>query len=88
MLRAIAIDDDSMTLKHVENLCSLNSKINLQRIFTNIKSARRYIRKFPIDLIFLDVHFPDANGIDFYRTIDQKIMVVFMSGSREHAVGQ
>ncbi|MGQ3087915.1 LytR/AlgR family response regulator transcription factor, partial [Flavobacterium sp.] len=48
--------------------------------------ALRHLKKFPVDLLFLDIQMPGKNGIDFYRQLDTDIMVIFTTAYSEYAV--
>ena len=45
-----------------------------------------YLEKFPVDLIFLDIHMPAISGIDFYKSIKQETMVIFVTAHSQYAV--
>jgi DNA-binding LytR/AlgR family response regulator len=86
MIKAIAIDDEPPALKVIEAYCEEAEGITLQRTFTRPSEAERYISKYPVDLIFLDINMPSVNGIDFYKSIGRKIMVIFTTAHAEFAV--
>ena len=67
-------------------LCSKIPDINLTHTFTQISLAQKYLRKFPVDFIFLDIQMPDINGFDFYKSLKQKPMVIFTTAYSEFAV--
>ena len=46
----------------------------------------KYLEKFPVDLIFLDIHMPAISGIDFYKSIKQETMVIFVTAHSQYAV--
>lgn len=86
MLNCIAIDDEPLALTIIETYCSASAQLNLQKTFTDTVEAAKYLRKFPVDLIFLDIQMPDQNGIDFYRQHGQNKMVIFITAYSEFAV--
>lgn len=86
MLNCIAIDDEPMALEVIKSHSIKLSYINLIHTFTQVSKAKRYLNKFPVDLLFLDIQMPDANGIDFYKSIQQETMVVFTTAFSEFAV--
>ena len=73
MIYAIAIDDEPPALRVLERFCSENEKIQLVKTFTKTNEAMRYIEKFPVDLIFLDIQMPAISGLEFYKTIEKDI---------------
>ncbi len=86
MMKAIAIDDEPLALKVIELFCSQSGAVDLEKTFTNTAEALRYLKKFPADLLFLDIQMPGKNGIDFCRQLDSDIMVIFTTAYSEYAV--
>lgn len=86
MINAIALDDEPLALKVIENFCQQVDFIQLQRTFTRPTEAMKYLRKFPVDLIFLDIQMPSLSGIDFCKTVPNNTMVVFVTAHSEYAV--
>lgn len=86
MINCIALDDEPMALEVLKNLCSKIPSINLTHTFTQVSLAKKHLRKFPVDLIFLDIEMPDENGFDFYKSINQKTLVIFTTAYSKYAV--
>jgi len=86
MIKAIAIDDEPLALKVTEHFCRQAESISLERTFTGTAEALKYLKKFPVDLIFLDIQMPGKNGIDFYKQLENDIMVIFTTAYSEYAV--
>ncbi len=63
MINCIAIDNNSETLDFISNLCSEIQFITLQKTFLNPIEATRYIRKHPIDLIFVNTTIEGGSGV-------------------------
>ncbi|RZJ67956.1 MAG: response regulator transcription factor [Flavobacterium sp.] len=86
MIKAIALDDEPPALQVLEALCSQVDFIDLQKSFTKADEAMKHLRKFPVDLLFLDINMPSISGIDFYRNLPHKTMVIFTTAYSEFAV--
>lgn len=86
MIKAIAIDDEPLALKIIEHFCKQVDFIELEKTFTKTDEALKHLKKFPVDLLFLDIQMPGKNGIDFYRQLDNDIMVIFTTAYSEYAV--
>ena len=86
MIKAIALDDEPPALKVLEAYCEITEGISLVRTFTRPSEAERYISRYPVDLIFLDINMPTTNGIEFYKSLDRKLMVIFTTAHAEFAV--
>ncbi len=85
-IQAIAIDDELPALKLIENFCSKVDGIQLQKTFNVPAEALKYIGKYPVDLLFLDINMPSVTGTDFYRSLQQEAMVIFTTAHAEYAV--
>jgi DNA-binding LytR/AlgR family response regulator len=86
MITAIAIDDEPPALKIIENFCGQQDTVNLIKTFTKPNEALKYLRKYPVDLLFLDIQMPSLSGLNFYKEIEQVSMVIFTTAFSEYAV--
>lgn len=86
MIKAIAIDDELPALKVVENFCSKSGFILAEKTFNKPGEALKYLRQFPVDLLFLDINMPSLTGIELYKAVEQKTMVIFTTAYSEYAV--
>lgn len=86
MIRAIALDDEPLALTVIENFCARIDFVNLEKTFNKTEEAHKYLRKQPVDLIFLDIQMPKQNGIEFFASIEQDTMVIFTTAFSEYAV--
>ena len=86
MITAIAIDDEPVALEVVRSHAAKVPFLDLQATFTNAFQAMDYLRQYPVDLLFLDIKMPDISGIEFFRSLSRKALVVFTTDYSEHAV--
>lgn len=86
MIKAIALDDEILALKIIENYAGKIENLSLEKIFNTQSDAQKYLNKFPVDLIFLDIEMPSKNGMDFYKSISQHTQVIFTTAYSEYAV--
>lgn len=86
MIKAIAVDDEPPALKIIEHFCEKTDFICLQKTFTKPAEAIAYIKENPLDLLFLDIQMPSVSGIQLYKSLPSKPMVVFTTAYSEYAV--
>jgi DNA-binding LytR/AlgR family response regulator len=86
MIKAIAIDDELPALKIIELFCERTGLVELQKTFSKPTEALKHLRKFPTDLLFLDINMPAMSGIELYKSIEQNTMVIFTTAYSEFAV--
>lgn len=85
MINAIAIDDEPLALTVIESLCKKIGSVNLQKTFTQPNEALRYLRNYPVDLIFCDIQMPAMTGINLVKSLEQRTMVIFTTAFSEYA---
>lgn len=86
MITAIALDDEPLALNVIEAFCAKTEGIDLVKTFTKPHEALEYLQKFPVDLIFLDIHIPSLTGIELAKQIKQNTLVVFCTAHSQYAV--
>lgn len=86
MIKAVAIDDEPIALKVIENFCKDVDFISLEKTFSDAKEGLKYLNKFPVDLLFLDIDMPYMNGIELYKQLKQDTMVIFITARADYAV--
>jgi DNA-binding LytR/AlgR family response regulator len=86
MISCIALDDEPLALSILEEFCKKIPFLQLQKTFTDATEAAKFLRKQPVDLIFLDIQMPDILGTEFYRQHAPDKMVIFTTAFSEYAV--
>jgi len=86
MITAIAIDDEPLGLKIISHYCDQIDFITLEKTFTQQSEALKHLKKYPVDLIFLDIQMPNKNGVDFYKMLDNNPIVIFTTAHSQYAV--
>lgn len=86
MINCIAIDDEPLALEIIDEFCSRFDFLCLQRTFTDTVEAAKYLKKQPVDLLFLDIQMPDMTGIEFYKRYASEKMVIFTTAYSQYAV--
>lgn len=85
-MRAIAIDDEPMALEIVRSHANKVPFLELVADFTDAFKALDFLQKEKVDLIFLDIKMPDISGLDFFKSLSKKPLVIFTTAYSEHAV--
>ena len=86
MITAIAVDDEPIALDVVRSHAAKVPFLDLQATFTNAFDAIDHLRRYPVDLLFLDIKMPDISGIEFFKSLSRKPLVIFTTAYSEHAV--
>lgn len=85
MINCIVVDTEENS-KLISQFCEGVQYISVQKTFTNTIEASRYISRNTIDLLFINTDFPTISGIEFYKSLNNNLLVVFVSNSKEFAV--
>ena len=86
MINCIAVDDEPLALKQLENYISQVPFLDLKGGCRCAAEAMKYIREDIVDAIFLDINMPDINGIDFVKTLVTPPIIVFTTAYADYAV--
>ena len=85
-MKAIALDDEPIALEIIKSMASKVPFLELKATFTDAFKALEYLQKESIDLLFLDIKMPDISGIDLFKSLSKKPLVIFTTAYSEHAV--
>jgi DNA-binding LytR/AlgR family response regulator len=86
MIHCIAIDDEPLALQLINEYCGKISFLQLDKVFTNTDEARIWLSQNKVDLLFLDIQMPDVNGLQFYKSLVDKPLVIFTTAYKDFAV--
>ncbi len=86
MIKCIAIDDEPLALQVIQEYCQRISFLYLEKVFTNTDEAKEYLKNNKIEILFLDIQMPDINGLQFYKSLPTKPIVVFTTAYKDYAV--
>jgi DNA-binding LytR/AlgR family response regulator len=86
MMKAIAVDDEPLALDLIESYCKNVDFLRYERGFTGTTAALQFMKKNPVDLLFLDINMPSMSGIDFFRSLEHKPLLIFTTSYSEYAL--
>lgn len=85
-LNCLIIDDEPLARKgleeHVQEIGFLNKVASCE----NALKAAPYLNEHKIDLIYLDIHMPKVNGIDFLKTLKDPPLTIFTTAYSNYAL--
>ena len=86
MLKCIAIDDEPLALKLLEDSISKVPYLNLVASCRNAFEAMKVLQEQTIDLIFIDIQMPGLTGLQFIGSLENKPLVIFITAYKQYAV--
>jgi len=86
MISTIAIDDEPLALKLLSGYIAKTPFLSLRGEFDNPLAAIEFLEHTAVDLIFLDIHMPDLNGIEFVRALASNPKIIFTTAYEKYAI--
>ena len=75
-INCIAIEDEPLALKKIEEFIGQIDYLNLLGSFDNAVDAIGFLKTNPVDLIFLDIRMKKLSGIQFLESLQIKPKVI------------
>jgi two-component system LytT family response regulator len=85
-LTCIAVDDESMARKMLEENIRQIPFLELARTCKNAFEAMEVLQETKVDLMFLDIQMPGMLGTKFLQSLPDKPMVIFVTAYSNYAV--
>ena len=85
-IRCIAIDDEPLALKQIGSYIERTPFLEKIALCSNAFEALEFIREDQVDLLLVDINMPDLNGLDFVKSLERKIPVIFTTAYSEYAI--
>ncbi len=85
-MECIIVDDEKVARVITRTLCDQISEIKVVDEFSNAIEAIKFLNENKIDLIFLDLHMPDFDGIDFIKTLKNPPKIILTTSDHKFAI--
>lgn len=85
-LKTIAIDDEPLALRLVNDYISKTPFLELVGAFDNPLDAIDFLSTESVDLIFVDIQMPDLTGIEFARSLEKAPKLIFTTAYEKYAL--
>ncbi|GAB3428582.1 LytR/AlgR family response regulator transcription factor [Niabella aquatica] len=85
-LKCIIVDDEPVARKVVREYIEEIAFLNLAGEFENAPKADTWLKKHPVDIMFLDIEMPKKNGIDFLKGSQIKPLAILTTAYPEYAL--
>ena len=85
-LKAIVIDDEPLAINVLKNYVDQVKELQLVSTFSNAVDASTYLQSHEVDIVFLDIHMPILDGLEFLKTLHELPMVVITTAHEEFAL--
>jgi DNA-binding LytR/AlgR family response regulator len=86
MMKVIAVDDEPLALELIETYCRNFAFLQYEKGFSKTGQALQYTEKNEVHLIFLDIQMPAMSGLEFYKALPYKPLLIFTTSYSEYAL--
>ena len=86
MINCIAVDDEPLALKLLEDNISKVSYLKLVAQCSDAFEATNALQENVVDLMFIDIQMPGLSGLQFVKTLAHKPMVIFLTAYKQYAL--
>jgi DNA-binding LytR/AlgR family response regulator len=85
-MKCIIVDDEKMARVIIQTLAKEIKDLNIVKDFSNAIEAIKFLNENNVDLIFLDIHMPDFNGLDFIKSLKNPPKIILTTSDSEFAI--
>ncbi|WP_299781897.1 LytTR family DNA-binding domain-containing protein [uncultured Formosa sp.] len=86
MITCIAVDDEPLALRQIVSYIEQTPFLKLKGKFTNALSVSSFLKEHAVDLLFLDIHMADLNGVELAKTLVNPPIIIFTTAYSEYAI--
>ncbi len=86
MITCIAIDDEPKALNVIQSHATQIEYLEIKQVFSDPFEALVYLKKTPVDFVFLDINMPDVDGFSVLNQLPDKTLVIFTTAHSEYAI--
>ena len=86
LINCIIVDDEPLSLDLLEGYVQKTPYLNLVGRCGSAVEAMQVMNDTKVDLVFLDIHMPELNGLEFSRTIKDETRIIFITAYEKYAL--
>jgi len=85
ILKCVVVDDEPLAALLIKSYIEASDNLEVGAVFEDAIAASEYLNNYKTDLLFLDINMPDISGIDLFKSLKQKPMVIFTTAYKNFA---
>ena len=86
MINCIAVDDEPLALKLLQDNISKVPFLKLVSACNDAFEAMNALQENKIDLVFIDIQMPGLTGLQFIGSLENKPLVIFITAYKQYAL--
>ncbi len=84
-IKCLVVDDEPVARKGIASYVEQIPFLTLAATCKGSLEANDFLRREPVDLLFIDIQMPGITGIDFIKSLSQPPEVIFTTAYRDYA---
>ncbi|MFC1226360.1 LytR/AlgR family response regulator transcription factor [Pedobacter sp. BG31] len=84
-LKCVIVDDEPLAAVLIKNYIEASPDLEVSGVFEDAIAALEYLNSSKIDLLFLDINMPDMTGIELFKSLRHKPMLIFTTAYKNFA---
>ena len=84
-IKCLVVDDEAPAIRLLEEYISRTPALGLAAKFRNPEEAVGWLQENSCQILFLDIQMPQMSGIDFFKSLSKKPIVIFTTAYAEFA---
>ncbi len=85
-MKCIIIDDEPLAIDLITGYLAKFPDLQLVQSFDDALSGAEFLRRIPVDILFIDINMPDITGLDLVRSLVEKPIVIFTTAHKKFAI--
>ncbi|WP_316739209.1 LytTR family DNA-binding domain-containing protein [Pedobacter aquatilis] len=85
-MTCIVVDDEPLAREAMKQLIADIPSLRFEAEFSHAEAAGNYLKANKIDLIFLDIQMPGADGLSFAKSISGETQIIFTTAFSQYAL--
>jgi DNA-binding LytR/AlgR family response regulator len=85
-LNCIVVDDEPLARKGIKTYINKIPFLEFRAEAGSVSDAMLFLSGSEIDLIFLDIEMPEINGVEFVRSLDKNVLIIFITAFTDYAL--
>lgn len=85
-MKVLIIEDQPPAQRILKKFIEDHGQLTLLATFSDAIAALDFLKKQPVDLIFLDIHLPKISGIEFLKTLTHPPQIILTTAFPDYAL--
>ncbi len=85
-MKYVIVDDEEIARLTLQKLCDKIPALSLEKMYTNAIDLIKDFSELDIDLIFLDIHLPELDGMQFLKSMNKLPQIIIVSFDDQYAI--